>query len=1021
MKELFNPELRAYILVDESNRVRSIRHSDEYWESPEGGAQATAIAYLKSFAKTYEIPTAKFDNLSTRVSYMDPREQAEDYRLGEEKFQFDAGTFGFYQTQHNIPVWRKGLKVTVKSGPSRVVGSVDSSLPNVDAKLPSRRVLETFRKAMQAANVQSVGHRANLSNTHLTATMREADDEAGEGTSDFMAKIIKPAEDGEAATIERMRMIRGRFWIYRYDARDRVGFDPHDNPNPETDTNPSRSPGRRGGGEVHDHHEALPFALPPVPDKIKDNSDYVVAELTFEVVTANSKHVWRVLIEVETGAILYVEPMFAHVNGFVFETDPITKTGNTALDSASNIATLNLQRDDVTLQNLDAPVGGTQSLSGTWAEVGQVEGANIVPPTESTGTDFDYDARTNDFASTSGYFHVDRIFRTIADLGFNVTTYMANTNFPVPVDIRCFDNINAHCVGDGMGGIGHVGYGLMDTTDTTNPLGRACDPRVHLHEVLGHGILYEAVDSANMDFSHSAGDALSLIYFDPDSQCKGVDGTDVNKPGDLRFTYVPWHPSLNRRADRDVADGWAWGGSRDNGGYGAEEILLTTLFGFYRSIGGDHPSLGRREFASRMAMYLILRSIGDLTPASDPAQARDFATQMMTTDQLNWTSEGVFGGAYSKVVRWVFEQQGEYQTPLVSVGGTGDGNVDTAGDAPSVDVYIDDGRAGGYEFQHVHWHCPNVWNRRNPDGIHAHEEAAIGETNYMYCKIKNRGGNQAQNVVVRGFHTKPGAGLNWPADFDPLATAEIDVGTVNASDTEEIVVGPFEWTPNVNTYGHDCILMVASADGDAANIDNFTAGETIPEWRLVPNDNNIGQRNVNLVPGGGGEAGLMAGLDGISFFVGNPNPARGKVTFDIKLPDFLIKRGWRLKIDSGREGLVLKSGARREVFIRLSPGEDFTHDELEATAVQEIQIEVLLNDNPVGGMNYRLDPAIVKPFNARHTGKPSLSPDTHGSKDDDCTKQAQRLADCLGIRQDVEGVCVKEIIIGLKVKPGDCC
>ena len=55
----------------------------------------------------------------------------------------------------------------------------------------------------------------------------------------------------------------------------------------------------------------------------------------------------------------------------------------------------------------------------------------------------------------------------------------------------------------------------------------------------------------------------------------------------------------------------------DDAGYGSEEILATTLFNFYRSIGGDHPDLGRRQFASRMAMYLIMRAIGDLTPATD--------------------------------------------------------------------------------------------------------------------------------------------------------------------------------------------------------------------------------------------------------------------------------------------------------------------------------------------------------------------------------------------------------------------
>ena len=455
----------------------------------------------------------------------------------------------------------------------------------------------------------------------------------------------------------------------------------------------------------------------------------------------------------------------------------------------------------------------------------------------------------------------------------------------------------------------------MDTTDTTNPLGRACDPRVHLHEVLGHGILFEAVDDGFMGFAHSAGDSLSLIYFDPNSQCKGVDGTALGKPGDLRFTYVPWHPSLNRRCDRNVAAGWAWNGSRDDGHttddkYGAEEILETTLFNFYRSIGGDHPNLGRRQFASRMAMYLILRAIGDLTPASNPYYARDFATKLMAADAGNWTSEGIFGGAYHKVIRWAFEKQGEYQSPLVTVGSPADGTITTAGSPPDVDVYIDDGRAGEYQFQHVHWHTTTVWNRRLSDGVAAHQEPELGSTNYAYVKIKNRGTQQAQNVVVYGYHTRPGAGLNWPADFDAFTTPSINVGTINANNTEEVKVGPFEWTPNINAYGHDCMLMVVTANGDVSNVDNFTAGETIPEWRLVPNDNNIGQRNVIPVPGGGGMEGIMAGLNGVSFFAGNPNPRRGKMTFHVTLPSLLSKLGWRLRARRRRRRLHARLGCQ---------------------------------------------------------------------------------------------------------------
>lgn len=1023
MKEIYRPDLKAHVSLDTADRVRTIRHSQEYWESPVGGGLLTALAYLRQFAGVYEIAPNKFDRADSKVGFLDPREQPEEYRLSEERRQFDSETFGFYQTWLNVPVWRAGLKVTVKQGPNRVVRSEDTTQPGVNARMPSQEAIERYRRVFIGANAASLQRRALRGQPDLRAAGAGAAPAPGEdGDAEnkaFLGGLLAQGAAAGGARADAPRLIRGRFWIYRYDAAERLPHDARPNepvpgaqpaaqPGAEQGTAAPRGKGKgKGAGEVH-YQVPLPFQVPPVADSIQDGAWYMVAEITFEVVHGNDRHVWRALFELETNSILLLRPLVGNVNGLVYETDPITKTGTTTPNSASTNAVLNAHRDDVLLQNLDAPSGGTQHLSGAFVEVTQVEGPDIAPPTRPSGTDFDYDVRTNHFASVSGYFHVDRIFRTMQDLGFDVASYMSNTVFPIPVDIRCFDYVNAHCVGDGMGGIGHAGYGVMDTSIAGDPLGRAVDPRVHLHEVLGHGILYEAVDSPNFGFAHSAGDTLSLIYFDPESNCKGVDGTPLGKPGDLRFTYVPWHPTLNRRCDRPVSGGWAWNGSQDDGGYGSEEILATTLFNFYRSIGGDHPNLGRRQFASRMAMYLIMRAIGDLTPATNPQYARDFASALMAADALNWTSEGVYGGAYHKVIRWVFEQQGEYQTPLVTNGSPADGTITSAGDPPLVDVYIDDGRAGGYPFQHVHWHTTTIWNRRSPDGVFSHQEPELGATNYAYVKIRNRGTQQAQNVVVRGFHTKPGAGLNWPADFDPLATASISVGTLAANNTEEKVVGPFEWTPNINSYGHDCMLMVVSADADPSNVDNFTAGETIPEWRLVPNDNNIGQRNVNPVPGGGGERGLMAGLNGVSFFVGNPNPRRGRMTFNVVLPSLLVKLGWRLELVGADAGFTLASGAQREVFIRLHPGQALTRDAVLASAERDIRIDVLANDNLIGGMTYRLDPDLTEPWNG---GRPK----------DRCLDQAQRLAECLGIKQDIDKVCVKEIVVSLKVKDGGCC
>lgn len=960
MNEVYRPDLRAHAVIGDNRRVRAIRHSQEYWQSSEKGGKgglSTVHRYLAEVAQVYEIPSGQLDNLARTVEYLEPREQGPEYRLSEEKHHFDAATYGFAQTYLNVPVWRAGLRVTVKQDPDRVISSEDTSEAGVEVRLPAAEAIERHRRVLGAVN-------------ETTMRARGANAVAGEAAapgSDYLADIFKTGDGGDEVRRTALRPIRGRFWIYRYDASARLRAE--DEPERKT-AGGSNSPDstQRQSGEVPDPTSRLPFDIPPPDPTIRDGAFYMVAEITFEAAGAeHHRRTWRALVELETDSILYLRPLASNVNAKVFENDPITKTGDTSLTSASASATLDLHHDDVVLQNLGPIMGGNQALTGAFATVTQFEGPNIPVPTQPAGTDFDFTTRTDNFAGVSGYFHVDRIFRIIQDLGWStVSTYMANTVFPVPVDIRCFNNINAHCVGDGLGGIGHVGYGLMDTTDTVNPLGRACDPRVHLHEVLGHGILYEHVDGPNFNFAHSAGDGLSGIYFDPTSNCKGVDGTPVGKPGDLRFTYVPWHPSLNRRFDRNVASGWAWGGSQDDGGYGSEEILATTHFNVYRSIGGDSTDLGRRQFASRMTMYLILRAIQNLTPATNPAYARDFATQLMTVDALNWTSEGIFGGAYHKVIRWAYELQGEYQSPLIVSGGPGDGTIASRGDPPDVDVYIDDGRAGEYPYQPVHWHTTTIWNRRNPDGLAGHEEPLLGATNYVYVKIKNRGTQQATGVEVRGYHTKPGAGLSWPADFDPLTTAQISVGTLNANNSEEKTVGPFHWAPNINAYGHDCLLMVVAAAGDVANTDNFTAGESIPEWRLVPNDNNIGQRNVNPVAGGGGGEGLSASLDGIGFWVGNPNPKRATMKLDVAVAEVLRERGWSVELDGiGDQGFELAPGEKREVFIRVRPGRDFTAADISGVRDRDVQIAVRADDNVIGGMTYRLDPELRRPVNPR--------------------------------------------------------
>jgi hypothetical protein len=360
-----------------------------------------------------------------------------------------------------------------------------------------------------------------------------------------------------------------------------------------------------------------------------------------------------------------------------------------------------------------------------------------------------------------------------------------------------------------------------------------------------------------------------------------------------------------------------------------------------------------------MMTYLILRAISTLTPATNPSNALSFAQALIAVDSLNWTTIGVFGGAYNKVIRWSFEKQGLYQAP-------GSGTpVTTRGQPPQYDVYIDDGRRGEYDFQPFHWNTTAIWNSRMIGGT-SHEEPALGETNYAYVKIRNRGTQAANNVRVRGYHTKPGAGLIWPTDFEPLSTAEIPVGTLGPNSTDERTVGPFEWIPTINAYGHDCLLMIVSSDGDPSNIDNFTLGEVIPEWRLVPNDNNIGQRNVSPVPGGGGIGGLMEALDNVSLWIGNPNLKKSVKELRIELPELLASNNWRITLrDSSDTKFELGSGKKREIFLKLYPGKDFEKGQVEKSEDRDIQVLVYADGMLIGGMTYRLDPDIKEPYNKR--------------------------------------------------------
>ena len=257
-----------------------------------------------------------------------------------------------------------------------------------------------------------------------------------------------------------------------------------------------------------------------------------------------------------------------------------------------------------------------------------------------------------------------------------------------------------------------------------------------------------------------------------------------------------------------------------------------------------------------------------------------YATALMNADTGTATFDGYPGGTHNKVVRWSFEQQGWYQPAGAPT------PVTTPGAAPPVDVYIDDGRAGGYApFLPDFWETTDIWNltAANPATTPSdHTTPTLGVPNYCYVRVRNRGTTAANNVIVHAYHNLPSTALMWPGDWQPMTTAVLPAAgspALSIAPGGMITVGPFEWTPTVAGRG---LLVWASADGDRANIDAATgfpcATGPTPHWRFVPFDNNVAQRNVAPVPARSGR--LLEAFDDRRVWVENPQKERARIRIE---------------------------------------------------------------------------------------------------------------------------------------------
>ena len=855
--------------------------------------QDNALAFIKENAELLGIGGSVSERSGMKASIF-----AIDEKLGlrfeKEKQMMDTTTVSYVQTMFGLPIYESGISVTMQGTENSVIAATSTLAYGIEARLPETGLVPL---SAQGATVRNGAY------------------------DSLVLRVFKKYS-------KKLRVNKTSLLVYRFDQSKRLhAHSDHD------DT-------------VSWGNEPPPLEIADVDRSMMEGKHYVVVDVLFTLPLKGWGDLnWRAFIEIGTGSVLFLRPLVDGASALVFERDPITKTGLAINLPSASAAVLDIVRDTVTLSNLD-PVSGTQqALSGTFIKLTDHSSPFIPAPTEGTPFNFNYSSRSNNFAAANAYHNNDRFFRMINDLGFNVPIYFGGTSFPIPVDHRGLGNVlNANCPGNSLGnGIGQLNYALADTGNVAQPISIAADWRVVIHEIGGHGILWNHVNSPNFGFAHSAGDGLAAIQNDPESAAPD------------RFQTFPWVNVINRRHDRPV-NGWGFFGVNDGGGYSSEQILATCHFRIYRSLGGDSATPTQRRFAADTATYLIVRAVGQLTPATNPGSPLAWEGQLETADAGTWIrtnpAETHCGGAYHKVIRWAFEKQGLFRA-------SGD-PATVAGKPPAVDVFIDDGRHGEYQYQPVHWNCQDIWNRTTPGaGGGVHEDPIVGQTNFAYVRIKNRGTQVATNVVVKGFHCLPGVGLVFPTDWNPMTTSSLAAPNIAANDMTGVVVGPFQWVPS--QVGHECMFFSVSATGDAGNIDGHVTGP-IGEWRLVPHDNNLGQRNVSPVevmftpplrP-----TAVQFDLERLPFWIRNHSEVRAHVEFRIKLPAWLEKLGWKVAQAKQRsDGMVLRPGELRKAALTVTKqGKPFDAKTLAKQKDRLIVVTVLKNGIAEGGMTFSLEP-----------------------------------------------------------------
>ena len=533
--------------------------------------------------------------------------------------------------------------------------------------------------------------------------------------------------------------------------------------------------------------------------------------------TSRPRHRWRVLVDAVAGRVLEVRDLLAYAKARVFDPNPVVTSGDLTMSSATPLTKRNAERVPVTLLRLDPPpVDGRLRLDGAWVRMENFGDPDLAEPASPTGN-FVFSSDEPSFLAAMVYFHIDR-FQDYVQTQLGLPDV---GDLPVPVDPELGDGDGSYETGGGIG----LGHDLIPD---------ASDAMVILHEY-GH-FLQDCVNPGSADGNFSSGvsegfgDFLAAVYYD-DKHAKPA------KTRGLMFSwnYNPSESTAGRRYDLAAQDEQAWA---TGGGYDKGALWCSTMFELYRKLGGDSARADRKAAARDLAIRLHIVANAHVVTAGAPI------TQMaLEIETADWKLGGwrYPNGLHAKVIRETFSAR---HAPNLT--------------ALPVDVYIDDGRRGGYGsasgqnlfgetlWKENHGDAPDVWvsTVAAPGTPADHQgQVPVDTPAFVFARVKNRGATASGPITVRAFRSAPASPRRWPVDWTELPAPPGPMPTtIAAAPAAGVTVGPFPWTPA--KAGKQAILVVVECVEDRALTQDLPAGAQVDWMDLVPFDNNLAVREV---------------------------------------------------------------------------------------------------------------------------------------------------------------------------------